>query len=82
MLRIGIDMDGVLADFAAAFRAVEVRLFGPAEHIDGGQPEKEEESQAEPNGKNTAKPTRIRVPAIERCRSLIEILDFMVLRAR
>jgi hypothetical protein len=45
MLRIGVDMDGVLADFEAAFRGVEVRLFGPAEHIDGGQPEKEEESQ-------------------------------------
>jgi hypothetical protein len=52
MLRIGIDMDGVLADFAAGFRGVEVRLFGPAEHIDGGQPEKEEESQtsSEPLG--------------------------------
>jgi hypothetical protein len=46
MLRIGFDMDGVIADFEAAFRGVEVRLFGPAEHIDGGQPEKEEESQA------------------------------------
>src|SRR5688572_1290174 len=47
MLRIGIDMDGVLADFEAAFRGVEVRLFGPAGHIDGGQPETEEESQNE-----------------------------------
>jgi hypothetical protein len=47
MLRIGFDMDGVLADFEAAFRTVEVRLFGPAGHIDGGQPEKEEESQNE-----------------------------------
>ena len=46
VLRIGFDMDGVLADFEAAFRGVEVRLFGPAEHIDGGQPEKEEQSQS------------------------------------
>ena len=46
-LRIGFDMDGVLADFEAAFRDVEVRLFGPAERIDGGQPEKEEESQTD-----------------------------------
>ena len=27
-LRIGFDLDGVLADFASAFHAVEVRLFG------------------------------------------------------
>jgi hypothetical protein len=45
-LRIGFDMDGVLADFEAAIRDVEVRLFGPAEHIDVGPPEKEEESQS------------------------------------
>src|SRR4051812_29735903 len=30
-LRIGFDMDGVLADFAAAYRQVEARLYGPAE---------------------------------------------------
>jgi FMN phosphatase YigB (HAD superfamily) len=29
-LRIGFDMDGVLADFAAAFREHESKLFGPA----------------------------------------------------
>jgi hypothetical protein len=29
-LRIGFDMDGVLADFTSAFRDVEDRLFGPA----------------------------------------------------
>ena len=45
-LRIGFDMDGVLADFEAAFRDVEVRLFGPADHVDGGQPENEEETQS------------------------------------
>ena len=28
-LRIGFDMDGVLADFAGAFREHQVRLFGP-----------------------------------------------------
>jgi len=28
-LRIGFDMDGVLADFAAAYRKMEKRLFGP-----------------------------------------------------
>jgi hypothetical protein len=28
-LRIGFDMDGVLADFAGAFREHEIRLFGP-----------------------------------------------------
>jgi FMN phosphatase YigB (HAD superfamily) len=30
-LRIGFDMDGVLADFAAAYRAIETRLYGPDE---------------------------------------------------
>jgi len=29
--RLGIDLDGVIADFEAAYRAVEDRLFGPAE---------------------------------------------------
>jgi hypothetical protein len=42
-LRIGFDMDGVLADFASAFQEVEVRLFGPGESLGAGQPEKEEE---------------------------------------
>ena len=27
-LRVGFDMDGVLADFAAAYRAIETRLYG------------------------------------------------------
>ena len=68
MLRIGFDMDGVLADFDAAFRDVEVRLFGPADHIEGGRPEKEEESQTAPEppvadeeaeAKNRAVPPRL-----------------------
>ena len=28
-LRIGFDLDGVLADFASAYYAMEVSLFGP-----------------------------------------------------
>ena len=42
-LRIGFDLDGTLANFAAAFHEVEVRLFGPDAHSDAGQPEKERE---------------------------------------
>ena len=42
-LRIGFDLDGTLANFAAAFHDVEVRLFGTDAHTDAGQPEKERE---------------------------------------
>ena len=45
-LRIGFDMDGVLADFAAAFHDVEVRLFGPGAPLSPGEPETEEEKQS------------------------------------
>jgi hypothetical protein len=45
-LRIGFDMDGVLADFASAFRDVEVRLFGPGPALRAGEPEKEEAKQS------------------------------------
>lgn len=44
-LRIGFDMDGVLADFSAAFHDVEERLFGPGPGMAAGEPEKEEEAQ-------------------------------------
>jgi hypothetical protein len=47
-LRIGFDLDGVLADFASAFHAVEVRLFGRETELEPGQPETEEERQAGP----------------------------------
>jgi hypothetical protein len=40
-LRIGFDMDGVLADFARAYDEVEVRLFGPGEPERAGNPEDE-----------------------------------------
>ena len=40
-LRIGFDVDGVLADFAAAYRETEVRLFGPVAPTRAGDPENE-----------------------------------------
>ena len=40
-VRIGFDMDGVLADFAAAFREVELRLFGPSSDVTLESPEVE-----------------------------------------
>lgn len=47
-LRIGFDMDGVLADFAAAYHAVEQRLYGPAGGATAaGDPQEEAEKQDE-----------------------------------
>lgn len=46
-LRIGFDMDGVLADFAAAYHDIEVQLFGPAAHSRPGDPENEDTGDAE-----------------------------------
>lgn len=54
-LRIGFDMDGVLADFASAFREYGLRICGPSEtpskyvgrrRLPGDQPETEEARQA------------------------------------
>ena len=47
-LRIGFDMDGVIADFSTSFHDVEERLFGPGPGMGAGQPEKEEEAQTTP----------------------------------
>jgi hypothetical protein len=44
-LRIGFDMDGVLADFGQAFRDVEIRLFGTESRASAGEPAREEERQ-------------------------------------
>jgi hypothetical protein len=46
-LRIGFDMDGVLADFAGAYHEIEVRLFGPAASSRVVDPEKEDTDTAE-----------------------------------
>jgi hypothetical protein len=33
---LGLDMDGVLADFSLAFHEVEERLFGPGPTVNAG----------------------------------------------
>ena len=44
-VRIGFDMDGVLADFATAFRAVETRLFGGTPTVAAEAPEIEAQQE-------------------------------------
>ena len=44
-IRIGFDMDGVLADFASAFRDVETRLFGGAPTVAAEAPEVEAQQE-------------------------------------
>jgi hypothetical protein len=45
-LRIGFDMDGVLADFALAFEEIEARVLGPEAHLAADRPETEEEKES------------------------------------
>jgi hypothetical protein len=47
-LRIGFDMDGVLADLAGAYNDIEVRLFGPSTRSRPSDPEKEAEIEENP----------------------------------
>ena len=58
-LRIGFDMDGVLADFASAYRDVEVRLFG-ADPVTSAAEPAEEEEQPNGAGADESKPSRDR----------------------
>ena len=44
-LRIGFDMDGVIADFASAFHDVEHRLFGPSSAVTVEPPEVQAEQE-------------------------------------
>jgi FMN phosphatase YigB (HAD superfamily) len=57
-LRIGFDMDGVLADFASAFHEIEVRLFGPDAPLEMAQPEQEEERQEAASHQETVQASR------------------------
>ena len=50
-LRIGFDMDGVLADFARAYREIEERVFGPVGSATRpGDPEDQAEGEARSSG--------------------------------
>jgi phosphoglycolate phosphatase-like HAD superfamily hydrolase len=52
-LRIGFDMDGVLADFATMYHDVEARLFGRAAHTTrAGNPEEETTEEAASNNRS------------------------------
>jgi hypothetical protein len=44
-VRIGFDIDGVLADFPSAFREIEVRLFGPSSSVTVESPETKAQHQ-------------------------------------
>ena len=63
MVRVGFDMDGVLADFASAFREVELGLFGPSAGVNAESPEVEaanEENDQAPPAANGPTPGEIR----------------------
>ena len=64
-LRIGFDLDGVIADFGSAFRDVERRLFGPEAAVAPEPPEleAEREERAAPNV-----PAAVRSPSEQRRR--------------
>jgi len=64
-LRIGFDIDGVLADFSSAFHEVEVRLFGRGKPIQPELPEEAEEKQSgQAPGAGSVDVTRQRSEAI------------------
>lgn len=65
-VRVGFDMDGVLADFAGAFREVETRLFGAATAAAADAPEVEARHEEAAARHGVAIETRRRRDAIWR----------------
>lgn len=62
-VRIGFDMDGVLADFSSAFREVDLSLFGPSSKVNAESPEVEaanEENDETPSAADGRTPGEIR----------------------
>jgi hypothetical protein len=58
-LRIGFDMDGVLADFARAYREIEERVFGPvASATRPGDPEEDEGAEKARASAESSDPAR------------------------
>jgi hypothetical protein len=64
-------MDGVLADFGAAFHDVEARLFGPDVNLSEEQPEQEEASQAAADAAEDARTAKRAARATRHRRDLI-----------
>ena len=62
VVRVGFDMDGVLADFSSAFRDIETRLFGAGSALPAEAPEVEarQEEQAGRQGPAGASPRESR----------------------
>jgi hypothetical protein len=64
-VRIGFDMDGVLADFAGAFRHVETRLFGGVPTVAAEAPEIEaQQEEAQEAGGQSPREMRRRRDAV------------------
>ena len=61
-LRIGFDMDGVLADLASAYRDVEARLFGP-EEVEADVPESPDEVATVRKKPDTTEDAKVRLTA-------------------
>jgi hypothetical protein len=64
VIRVGFDMDGVLADFAGAFRALEQRLFGVSSAVAAEAPEVEARQEEAAARQGVAVETRRRRDAI------------------
>lgn len=54
VVRVGFDMDGVLADFSSAFRDIEKRLFGAESALPAEAPEVEARQEEEAAGQGQA----------------------------
>jgi hypothetical protein len=65
-LKIGFDMDGVVADFGSAFRDVETRLFGSAGTTRADEPGEEEERPAAASEASKSREERRRREAVWR----------------
>jgi phosphoglycolate phosphatase-like HAD superfamily hydrolase len=65
-LRVGFDMDGVLADFATAYHEAEARLFGRSAHTTrAGNPEEETAEEAPSNNRSLEGDAKTDAPSFE-----------------